>query len=305
MKYEIDPKSLKNMFALPGCVADEHLKLAPHSALKVLIYIMRNSVSDEAEICKAAGVNEVELKEALMYWDNAGVLMRQKQPEAEVQQAAPAVNKPTVPMRNERATRAQIARRADESKEIRLVLQQAEMKFCRPLKDTERSALVYILDELGVSAPVTLMLIEYAVAENRTTAAFLESTAVDWVNRSVDTVALAEKEMQRSDQKNRAWSVVRSAVGLDDRRPSAKEGEACVRWTVEWGFSGKMIRLAYDQCVDNTGKISFPYMNKVLKSWHDAGVTTPEAVAASAKKNEADKSAAKAGSAPSFDLSLF
>lgn len=35
-----------------------------------------------------------------------------------------------------------------------------------------------------------------------------------------------------------------------------------------------MIRLAYERAVENTGKLSFAYINKVLQNWHREGVRT-------------------------------
>ena len=35
-----------------------------------------------------------------------------------------------------------------------------------------------------------------------------------------------------------------------------------------------MIRTAYEKTVNNTGKISMPYMNTILTSWHSKGIKT-------------------------------
>ncbi|MBR2075705.1 MAG: DnaD domain protein, partial [Fibrobacter sp.] len=35
-----------------------------------------------------------------------------------------------------------------------------------------------------------------------------------------------------------------------------------------------MIYLAYEEMANHTDKISFPYMNKVLANWHEAGIKT-------------------------------
>ena len=46
----------------------------------------------------------------------------------------------------------------------------------------------------------------------------------------------------------------------------------------EWKFSMDIIKLAYYECADNTHKVVFRYINKVLESWHNAGVKTVEDV---------------------------
>jgi DNA replication protein DnaD len=37
-----------------------------------------------------------------------------------------------------------------------------------------------------------------------------------------------------------------------------------------------MIEIAYDKMVDQIGKVSFPYINTILKSWFDNQIKTPE-----------------------------
>lgn len=39
-------------------------------------------------------------------------------------------------------------------------------------------------------------------------------------------------------------------------------------------MSEAMIRNAYERTVKNTGKISMPYMNTILRSWYDKGIKT-------------------------------
>lgn len=298
MKIQLNMAGWHGVFALPTDVADKHLKLASHEALKVILAITRKGGDvDEESLCRELGVTGAQLKEALLYWEQAGLLLRPEAPAAPVKPA-----KPDKAVRTLRATRAEIARRALESREIALVLQRAEIVFARPLKETEKSALVYVLDNLGMKPEVALMLLEYAAAQGRTTASFLESTAVDWVDRGIESVAAAEKEMAAADEKRQAWAMAKRALSIEDRRPSAKESETVRRWTAEWGFDEAMLRLAYDQCVDRIGKVSFAYINKVLEGWHSAGVKTPKDAAKENKKKESAKN--KKGE-PSFDLSLF
>ena len=44
-------------------------------------------------------------------------------------------------------------------------------------------------------------------------------------------------------------------------------------------MSEAMIRNAYERTVNNTGKISMPYMNTILKSWHTKGIKTVSQIA--------------------------
>ena len=49
-------------------------------------------------------------------------------------------------------------------------------------------------------------------------------------------------------------------------------------WTEELNISPELVSLAYDKTVENTGKLSFAYMNKILVSWHGEGIKDADGV---------------------------
>ncbi len=50
-----------------------------------------------------------------------------------------------------------------------------------------------------------------------------------------------------------------------------------------------MIHLAYEEMANHTDRLSFPYINKVLRSWHEKGLLTPEQVQADKQTRQRDK----------------
>ena len=74
----------------------------------------------------------------------------------------------------------------------------------------------------------------------------------------------------------------------------SKEKEYCESWRM-LGLSPELVRAAYERCIEQTGKRSFAYINKVLINWKKSGITNPdEAAAESCKAKTADN--------PSFDI---
>ena len=65
-------------------------------------------------------------------------------------------------------------------------------------------------------------------------------------------------------------------------------------------MTNDMVRLAFDQTVDSIGKISFPYMDKVMANWHQQGLKTPLEV----EKANQSRKAAKPEEKPSYDMNL-
>ena len=64
-----------------------------------------------------------------------------------------------------------------------------------------------------------------------------------------------------------------------------------------------MLRLAYEKTVDNTGKVSFPYIHKILSTWHEIGFQKPEEALSESAPPEKQKKEEK--KEYSFDLEEF
>lgn len=74
-----------------------------------------------------------------------------------------------------------------------------------------------------------------------------------------------------------------------------------------------MVELAYDKTVDSIGKVSFNYMDKILRTWFENGIKSAEAAEDFDVRTKPVKKQSKANvqaqpqksSAPSYDLDLY
>ncbi len=272
MNYYINPMGLSAVFTLPTSVVDSYLKFAKAENIKVLLYIMRNMAKEisENEISDACGVTEYDVKEALLYWADTGILLPRDK-------SAVSVNVPhkePVP-KTEKPTRLDVARRGDDPK-IRYLLRETQMKFGRNLKSNESSTLVWLYDDQGLDVSLILLIVQYAVTHNRANIRFIESTAVDWVKKGIDDIDSADEELKRMAMSEQAWGVVSSAFGLEKRKPSQKETDLSYMWLEEWKISREMLERAYEECVNAKSKFSFAYTAKILENWHRKGYKNPE-----------------------------
>ena len=283
MNFSINTAVFQNTFSLPADIADKHLKLASATQLRVILYIFRNIASgcDTEKIAAELKLDISETEDALLYWANAGILTCNNAVNEEV--AAPAPKK-RVRANIIKPSREEIARRGFENPQIQLLLNEAQMKFGRLLKNSEASTLVWLLDDEGMDISLILMLIEYAISENKCNISFIERTATDWLNNGVSSILDAEKYIADQYIKRTAWKIVEAAFGIDDRMASAKELELSNLWINEWGFDRKMLRLAYEKCVDAKSKFIMSYTAKILEGWHASGFKTVEDVAANDNK---------------------
>jgi DNA replication protein DnaD len=63
-----------------------------------------------------------------------------------------------------------------------------------------------------------------------------------------------------------------------------------------------MLKLAYDECINQKAKLSMPYIAKILENWHEKGYEKPEDIENSKTANK--KGDGRYGFA-SYDLDLF
>lgn len=294
MDYYINPAVFSSVFTVPSSVADRHLKLVSGDHLKVLLYIMRNMSAENTpeEISAALDVSVYDVKEALLYWADAGILLPRESAPAAKPEKKTAVSRAEKPGRND------VARRGAEDPKIRYLLSETQLKLGRNLKSNETSTLVWLYDDEGLDVSVILMIVQYAAAHGRANIRFIESTAVDWINRGIDSIAAADEELRRMAVGEKAWSIVAAAFGLERRKPSKKETELSVLWVDEWKLSRELLSAAYEACVDSKSKFSMPYVAKILESWHAKGYKTPADIEQKPKKKEENNYAA-------YDIDLF
>lgn len=280
MGYFLNSAELCSAFAVPTSVVDKHLKLASAVHLRVLLWCQRMGNYNVDAVAESLRLDRDAVEDAFMYWHEAGVLSKTDD--------APVVTKPeSNPAKKPKAAilgntikpnREEVAKRGLECAEIAFILQEAELRFGRYLRDSEKSTLTWLYDDQGMSASLILMIVGFAVTEGRPNIGFIERTAIEWINDGVTDIESAEKRLVDMRNRRSAWHVVETAMGLEHRSPSKTELDTADKWVNVWGYGRDIIRLAYETCVDNTSKFSMPYIKKIMSEWHKAGVKTAEDV---------------------------
>lgn len=181
--------------------------------------------------------------------------------------------------------------------------QEMERLLGRPLSDADLQMLYSIYDGMALPPEVILLLANHKIhtirrqkqkpgAVPRMTQ--IRSEAARWKRLGLDTVAAAEEYLCRQERVNsREWAIL-SAVGVTKERAAVEQEREFIDSWVELGFSDELITLAYQRTVYQKGQMNWPYMNKILLSWHQAGWRTVEQVKAGDKPAQ-KKSAPRQG----------
>ncbi len=270
MEYNINPAVFTNVFVFPVSIADKYLKLCKGEHLKVLVYIMRSSTDKPTveEISSALDLSEYDVKEAILFWADAGILLTEN--------CITSVEKTKTVKKVLKPSRDDIAKRGLEDPKIKYLLAETQLKFGRGLKNNETQTLVWLYDDLGLDVSLVLLIVEHAVKCEKINIRFIESIAADWADKGIETIEQAEEELRRMALSDKTWSVVCKAFGIERRKPSKKEETLSLLWINDWKISPEMLKEAYDTCVDAKSKYSFPYIAKIIENWHQNGYKKPE-----------------------------
>lgn len=305
------------MFAVPSDVVDKYIKIAGGSAVKVLLYFLRNSgrETDTLRASQDLCIKEEDITDALIFWEQQGILKSSgnefspadgplsrnaEKTDAAFSQTDDAAKKNaelirSAALRTPDFSPSQIADTVRGDDKVSYLFKVCEKLYGRPLKHAEQNALVAITEHIGLPAEVALMLVDYCFSIGKTSPAYMKAAAMDWAEKEVVTLSSAEEYVIKLQSAHNAENTVKSLFGLD-RAMSQKEKDFSTVWVNEWGFSPEMIKAAYDININAKGKSSFPYINKILENWHEKGITSPQQI------NDG-QSAAKAAQNSSLDTS--
>ena len=279
MPFSIDLGPYNAVFAVPTALVDTHMRLAGAVQLKVLLYILRHAGRpvQEEEMAQSLGVSAADIKDALFYWQQAGLLPDAQEATEPAPAPAPSAaesispvdeapvsteeprlisSRPTpatpqtpakklAPHRVEKPDGVFLANRMASSSEIAALIQETEFILGRPLSPGLSSTLLYMHDDCGLPTDVIIMLVQYAKEQGKDNTHYIESTGRAWAQEGILSHEKAEQKLRYLDESAKAWRLVERALGISHRRPTAREMQFCARWVLTWHFEEAMLREAY------------------------------------------------------------
>lgn len=166
---------------------------------------------------------------------------------------------------------------------------EAQRRLGKVLSTEELKILLSIYDYLGLSAEVISILLSYCIQRSRAKGSLrnpsmriIEKEAYHWADRGIDTIEEAAAYMQLQLERQTMVGRVRQAMQLGSRKLTPGEERLVQQW-LDWGFGIQEIAKAYEKTCMNTGGLKWPYLNSILKRWHDQGLHTLEAIEAGDK----------------------
>ena len=199
---------------------------------------------------------------------------------------------------------------ADNDPAFEAVVAEAEGALGHVMSSNDLRLLFGIYDYWGLPADVMMLLLHHCVEKYQLrygagripTMRYVEKEAQSWARAEANSLDAAEELLRRERERQGAAASVAEALQIRGRAPSAGEAKYIDAW-LDMGFGSEAVAEAYDRTVLNTGKLSWNYLDRILRSWDEKGLYTPEAIEAGdpRRANAARRAAAQPPSAEKSD----
>lgn len=256
---------------IPNSIIDQDMLEANELQLKVYLYIMRNANAGiyipTSAMADHFNETEKDIDRAIAFWEKRGVFRTQSVGAPMPFVARSAASSPAKQSASSALTKDALKSAAadPEFAELRFV---AETYMGKPLSNTELHTLLFIRQNLNFSPQLIEYLLEYCAERDKKSFKYVETVACSWSEKGISTPEEAKASTVVHNQK--IYSVMNALGKKSD--PTQIESSYIHKWYNQYGFESDVILEACKRTVLATDKNRFAYAEKILSSWHQAGI---------------------------------
>lgn len=310
----------QGVFALPEAMLDYIDKASP-LALKLFLQLASDRALredfDAAAFAKRSAVTVKEVEDSLAFWQNAGLLdaaltqdakntesQKKKRSQVSVSVKTAENGESVTVVTSDRLphyTGSEIEAIMASNTQLSQLIDECQQIAGKLFGAHELNRVIAMTDILGLDNDAILLLFGYASSIGKCSVNYVVKIAQSLANDGLVSYAEVEAYIAAREKVHTVENLIRRLAGLGARALTAKEARFVSAWS-EYDFAEDILTLAYEITVNNTGEFAFPYMNKILVNWNEAGYKTKaeveEALNGYQKKKSQD-------SESSFDIDEF
>ena len=181
-------------------------------------------------------------------------------------------------------TEEDIINAMDTDMDFRALRGEIQRLLGKNLTTEELKILIGFVRYLGLPADVIVLLVCHCKDEARKLGSKrtpslhrIEKEAYKWAEKGIDTMEEAAAYIQTQSLRNPRLRKLMQQLQIRSRSLTPGEEKYAQRW-LGMGFDEEAIAMAYERTCLNTGGLSWPYLNKILTRWHEAGLHTAEKI---------------------------
>ena len=192
----------------------------------------------------------------------------------------------------------ELARLGEQDPAFAAVLAEGARVIGRNLSSNDTRVLFGVYDYLRLPPEVIVMLLNYCAEQyaerygtsRRPSARAIEKLAYEWARLEILTLEQAEAYIAAQKERRGELGQIKTLLNIYGRELTATEEKYINSW-LEMGFREDAIAIAYDRTLTQTNALKWPYMNKILLSWHEKGLHTAQEI----KEKDGRRPAARRG----------
>ncbi|MDD4715457.1 MAG: DnaD domain protein [Oscillospiraceae bacterium] len=158
---------------------------------------------------------------------------------------------------------------------------ETQRRLGKVLSSADLKILLGIYDYLDLPAEVISLLVTYCAKEAARAPGGgrplrmrrVEKEAYRWKRQGADTLERAMEHLKKLERQKEQSAEILRALQIFDRPAAPSERKYIEGW-MAMGFPVEAVALAYDKTVLQTGDLKWPYLNSILKRWHEKNLHT-------------------------------
>ncbi len=273
---------------VPARFIEKYMPKANASFVKVYLMALNAATNNElieySAIARELNLLESDVIQAVNYWQEEGLVRVyddvvsfdvDKKPQKDIEDKQDIK---VVPQKQKRPEYSQdkVAMAIAENNTLSEMVLVAQEILGKTLNPSDVETLYWIYDGLKFLPEVILMLLEYCVSKEKRRMSYVEKVAISWHERGVTSIDAVNEYLKKESERSGFIYQIRKTLGILDRGLSQTEEQFITRWKDMYNMDEEMISHAYEQCIIQTAKLSFPYMEKILERWYKQGIHTVE-----------------------------
>lgn len=275
-----------NYFLVNNSFIDRFIKDANPSYIKVYLYLLRhiNAGHDISfgQMSSDIGLIKSDIISAFKYWAENKVITYNNDPEnisieildisadsidnKDDKEDTPkkGIYRPDASVSSSYKANA-VARAANDDEKLSHLFSIIKQMLNKPLSSNDCRIIYSFIDYLRLPEKVILILFEYCISINKFNMRYIEKIAYSWADAGINTVKKAEEFVVNKAKQQSLQAYYKHKFKISGRDFTDTETAFLMSWINEYKADEETILSAYEKTILNTGKISFKYMDTIIK----------------------------------------
>lgn len=268
---KISKSRKKNIVKIPAGFLDYYLPTVNGDYLKIYLYGLRlcynnESLTDE-EIAQKLGFLKADIVNAWSFWEQEGLVFVHQDGTVEFEN----IEELTFLQGNIRKKRKNenefkdIFGTISKDSEFQRSVRTIEALYKELLTQNDVLALYDVLHTQKIPLELYIIAMTHCIEMNKKSIPYITKVVTSCCKKGISTAEALESYFSKNDEENKYIRKIKKILKIYNRELIDKEKNFILKWEAMKKTDDE-IKEAYEKTVMNTGKLSFPYMDKVLSA---------------------------------------